>query len=84
MVTRDFSGDDIVVVLVNVGGFSWLRTTGSHMILKWTPPEDHDTEPRTVSVPRKDRLRIGTLRNIADQAGASDFDEFCRWIDRNK
>lgn len=84
MAPRDFSGDDIVSVLVNVGGFTWVRTTGSHMILKWTPPEDHDTEPRTVSVPRKDRLRVGTLRNIAEQAGASDFESFCHWINRNK
>ena len=84
MVTRDFSGDDIVSVLVNVGGFDWVRTTGSHMILKWMPPEDHDTDPRTVSVPRKDRIRIGTLQNIAEQAGADDFDAFCCWIDRNR
>ena len=84
MVTRDFSGDDIVAVLVNVGGFDWVRTTGSHMILKWSPPEAHDTEQRTVSVPRKGRIRIGTLQNIAEQAGADDFDAFCRWIDRNR
>lgn len=83
MVTRDFSGDDIVTVLVNVGGFDWIRTTGSHMILKWTPPADHNTDPRTVSVPRTDRIRIGTLQNIAEQAGADDFDAFCRWIDYN-
>ena len=54
------------------------------MILKWEPPEDHDTEPRTVSVPRHDRVREGTLRDIAEQAGAKDFDAFCRWIDRNR
>lgn len=54
------------------------------MIVKWIPPEDHDTEPRTVSVPRKDRIRVGTLRKIAEQAGADEFDEFCSWIDRNR
>jgi predicted RNA binding protein YcfA (HicA-like mRNA interferase family) len=84
MVTRDFSGDDVAKVLVNKGNFAWVRTTGEHMILKWEPPEDHDTEPRTVSVPRHDRVREGTLRDIAEQAGANDFDEFCRWIDRNR
>jgi hypothetical protein len=26
----------------------------------------------------------GTLRNIADQCGAEDFDSFCEWIDRNR
>jgi predicted RNA binding protein YcfA (HicA-like mRNA interferase family) len=84
MVTRDFSGDDITKVLVNVGNFEWIRTTGSHMILRWEPPEEHDAEPRTVSVPRHDRVNTGTLRNIAEQAGARDFDAFCRWIDRNR
>ena len=84
MVTRDFSGEDVVKVLVNVGNFEWVRTTGSHMILKWTPPDEHETPPRTVSVPRTDRLRIGTLRKIAEQAGADDFDAFCEWIDRNR
>jgi predicted RNA binding protein YcfA (HicA-like mRNA interferase family) len=84
MVTRDFSGDDVAKVLINVGGYEWVRTNGSHMILKWTPPEDHDTESRTVSVPRHDRIDTGTLRHIATQAGADDFDEFCKWIDRNR
>jgi len=84
MVTRGFSGDDVVRVLGNVGGFEWERTTGSHVILTWYPPEDHDTELRTVSVPRHHRTDTGTLRNIADQAGAEDFDEFCRRIDRHR
>jgi len=84
MVTRDFSGDDITKVLVNVGNFEWIRTTGSHMILRWEPPDGHDTEPRSVSVPRHDRVREGTLRDIAEQAGANDFEEFCNWIDRNR
>ncbi len=84
MVSRDFSGDDVITVLVNVGGFEWQRTTGSHVILKWFPPDHHDTQVRTVSVPRHDRLDTGTLRNIAAQAGARNFDAFCRWIDRNR
>jgi predicted RNA binding protein YcfA (HicA-like mRNA interferase family) len=85
MVTRDFSGDDVANVLVNVGGFEWVRTNESRMILKWYPPESHgDTEVRTVSVPRHDRLDTGTLKSIADQAGAVDFDSFCRWIDRHR
>jgi predicted RNA binding protein YcfA (HicA-like mRNA interferase family) len=55
MVTRDFSGDDVIRVPGNVGGFEWVCTTGSHVIMTWHPPESHDTEPRTVSVPRHDR-----------------------------
>ncbi|GAA0283826.1 type II toxin-antitoxin system HicA family toxin [Halobacterium noricense] len=84
MVTRDFSGNDVVKVLVNVGGFAWKRTSGDHVILKWSPPESHDTEPRTVTVPRHDRLDTGTLRSIAEQAGAEDFRAFCEWVDRNR
>lgn len=26
----------------------------------------------------------GTLRSIAEDAGAQDFEEFCKWIGRNK
>jgi hypothetical protein len=36
-----------------------------------------------VTVPLHDEHRIGTLREIADEAGAREFDEFCDWIDRN-
>jgi predicted RNA binding protein YcfA (HicA-like mRNA interferase family) len=34
MGTRDFSGEDIYKVLVNVGNFQHVRTTGDHLILK--------------------------------------------------
>ena len=84
MVTRDFSGDDVVRVLVNAGPFYVSRISGSHVILKWGPPAEHDTDARTVSVPRHDRLKLGTLRSIADQAGAKDFDRFCEWVERNR
>ncbi|RBI59787.1 hypothetical protein DMJ13_22020 [halophilic archaeon] len=30
-----------------------------------------------------DELATGTLSSIAEQAGANDFDEFCKWIDRH-
>lgn len=83
MVTRDFSGEEIYKVLVNVGGFAHVRTTGDHLILRWTPPESHNTEPRVVTVPLHDSVSIGTLRDIAEDAGANDFDSFCEWIDRN-
>lgn len=84
MVSRDFSGDDVIKVLGNVGGFECQRMTGDHVILGWVPPDDHDTEPRTVTVPRHDRIDTGTFRHIAEQAGADDFDAFCEWIDRNR
>jgi hypothetical protein len=36
-----------------------------------------------VSVPMHDSIDIGTLRNIADQSGAEDFESWCEWIDRS-
>jgi predicted RNA binding protein YcfA (HicA-like mRNA interferase family) len=84
MTTRDFSGEDIYRVLVNRGNFRHVRTTGDHLILKWEPPEHHDTETRTVVVPAHDSVSIGTLRDSARDAGANDFESFCRWIDDNR
>lgn len=85
MPTRDFSGEEIYKVLVNAGGFRHVRTTGDHLILRWDPPAEHEsTEPRIVVVPLHDSVSIGTLRDIAESAGARDFDEFCAWVDRNR
>lgn len=84
MVARDFSGEDLYRVLVNVAGYRHIRTTGDHLILRWTPPDDHDTASRTVVVPLHDSVSIGTLHDIAEDAGAKDFDAFCKWIDANR
>jgi len=46
MGTREFSGEDIYKVLVNAGNFEHVRTSGSHVIVEWTPPPNHDTDPR--------------------------------------
>ena len=54
---------------------------GSHRKLVYVHPETN--EKRVVTVPMHDELATGTLRSIADQAGANDFDAFCEWIDRN-
>ena len=79
---RTFSGLEVVTVLVNVGGFEWRRTTRDHAQLYYEHPTNGD-DRRQVTVPLHDELRIGTLRAIADDAGAQDFDDFCAWIDRN-
>ncbi|HET7324474.1 MAG TPA: type II toxin-antitoxin system HicA family toxin, partial [Halococcus sp.] len=76
MVTRDFSGWDITKLLVNTGNFEWKNTRGDDAVLEWNPPPSHNTEKRTVTVPLHDRIAIGTLRSIASQAGANDFDKF--------
>lgn len=82
MSRRTFSGMEVVRVLVNSGGFEWRRTTGDHAQLYYEHPTNED-DRRRVTVPLHDELRTGTLRGIADSAGAQDFDGFCEWIDRN-
>lgn len=84
MITHDFSGFEIVKVLCNKGNFEWLRTNGDHAILHWEHPDGPEIESRRVTVPLHDRVRIGTLRTVAEEAGANDFERFCLWIDRNR
>jgi len=79
---RIFSGMEVAKVLVNVGGFEWRRTTGDHAQLYYRHPTNED-DRRHATVPLHDELDQGTLRDIANSAGANDFDEFCDWIDRN-
>lgn len=79
---RTFSGREVVKVLVNVGGFEWRRTTGDHAQLYYEHPTNED-DRRQVTVPLHDELRTGTLRSVAESAGAEDFDAFCEWIARN-
>jgi predicted RNA binding protein YcfA (HicA-like mRNA interferase family) len=82
MARRTFSGREVVKVLVNAGGFEWRRTVGDHAQLYYEHPTNED-DCRQVTVPLHDELRTGTLREIADRAGAQDFEAFCEWIDRN-
>lgn len=79
---RTFSGREVVKVLVNAGNFEWRRTAGDHAQLYYEHPTNED-DRRQVTVPLHDELRTGALRNIAEQAGAQDFDAFCAWVDRN-
>lgn len=83
MSNKQFSGRDVVKVVVNSGIYNWDRTNGDHAILRWEPPDDHETDARTVPVPLHGTLDTGTLRSIEEQAGARDFETFCEWIDRN-
>ena len=70
-------------VLANTGNFRWINTQGDYAVLKWEHPGP-EVEKRTMGVPLHDRVRTGTLRGFAEDAGAKDFDEFCKWIDRNR
>jgi len=52
MARRTYSGKDVRKVLVNCGPFYVDRIRGDHYILRWDPPEGHDTDARTVPCPR--------------------------------
>lgn len=81
MVSRDFSGREVVEALTK-NRFRIVDRTGSHVKLRYEHPTNDD-DIRVVSVPMHDRIDTGTLRSIAAQAGAQDFDAFCAWLDRN-
>lgn len=72
-----------MTVLVNHGPFYLDRINGDHFILRWEPPEDHDSDAQTVPVPRHDELSTGTLKSIDDQAEMKDFQRFLDWLDWN-
>lgn len=79
MVRTTFSSRDVIKTLTK-HGFVPVGGKGSHTTLRY---ENADTgEVRTVTVPQGDPIPIGTLQDIADQAGADDFHDFCRWVDR--
>ncbi len=61
-------------------GYRIQSRTGSHVTLTELTDDD---EFRRVTVPMHDSIRIGTLRDIANDVGARDFESFCRWIDDN-
>jgi len=54
---------------------------GSHVVEKKIMVAIH----HNVTIPMgKDPIPPGTIRSIASQAGSQDFDEFCKWIDRER
>lgn len=78
MVRSTFSGLEVVKVLRDFG-YVPVSREGSHVRLRYEHPVTG--EVRNVDVPLHDEIAIGTLRSIADQCGADDFEEFCEWID---
>mgnify|MGYP005853120989 FL=1 len=73
-----FSSREIIKGL-SKHGFIPVGGKGSYTTLQY---ENEDTgEVRTVTAPKADPIPNGTLHDIADQAGANDFHNFCRWID---
>ena len=80
MRTTDFSGRDIIKVL-RKHDYEFVTRTGSHVQMR-DVTETGDV--RNVTIPMHDRISTGTLRNIADQCGARDFEKWCRWIDEHR
>jgi len=74
-----YSSEDIVTALGN-WGFRRVDHTGSHVKLEYVDP--NTGEKRHVSVPMHDEIATGTLRSIADQAGATDFQAFLDEMDK--
>lgn len=80
MPTTDFSGRDIVKVLLK-HGYEPQGRTGSHVQLRYVTDSG---EVRNVTVPMYNRIDVGVLQEIAEQCGANDFRQWCEWIDRNR
>ena len=60
---RGFSGASVIKILQRMG-FSWIRTKGSHAVLR--------NGARVCVVPLHNELAIGTLRGVLRQAEISD------------
>lgn len=75
---RPYSGQELIKAL-GKWGFKRVGQTGDHVKLRYIDP--NTGEKRTVIVPLHDEVSTGTLRSIADQAGADDFQEFLDAID---
>ncbi|MCU4744794.1 type II toxin-antitoxin system HicA family toxin [Halobacteria archaeon AArc-m2/3/4] len=74
-----YSGRDIIKALGN-WDFRRVDQTGSHVKLEYVDPNTN--EKRYVIVPLHDELDTGTLRSIAEQAGANDFQSFLDEMDK--
>lgn len=77
----DFSGGEVVKALTK-NRFYIADRTGSHVKLRYEHPSN-ENDVQMVSFPMHDSINIGTLRNIADQSGAENFEAWCEWIDNN-
>lgn len=79
MARRTYSGREIIKAL-REWNFRKAGQTGSHVKLRYKNP--NTGEVRTVTVPLHDEIATGTLRDIAEQAGANDFQAFLDEIEK--
>lgn len=73
MARRPYSGEEIAKAL-RKWDFQPVDREGSHLKLRYVDP--NTGEKRMVSVPMHDELATGTLRKIAEQSGANNFQAF--------
>ena len=83
MVRTSFSGREIAEVLQK-HGFRRAGRAGSHLKLRYEHPDTDEVRIVTVPMVSADEIPTGTLQSIANQCGANDFHEWCRWIDENQ
>lgn len=74
-----FTGEEIAKALEK-WDFQPVDREGSHLKLRYKNP--NTGEVRIVSVPMHGEIPTGTLRNIAEQAGANDFQAFLDAIEQ--
>lgn len=75
---RTFTGREVAKALTE-RGYQPVDWTGSHLRLRYVHPETG--EVRNVTVPIHGEIDTGTLRSIADQCGAEEFDAWCEGIE---
>lgn len=75
-----FTGKEVASALMAMS-FVPVDRSGSHLRLRWESPTTD--EVRIVTVPMHGEIPTGTLRSIASQCGAEDFQSWCEWIDQH-
>ena len=73
-----YSSRELVNALTEMG-YQPVNRAGSHLKLRYVHPET--SEVRNVTIPMGNEISGDTLRNIATQCGADDFQRWCNWID---
>lgn len=77
--SQQFTSEQVIRVLDEMG-FHLAMKSGSHAVFKYKHPEAEET--RTVVVPlNKSPLATETQKQIAEQAGAKDYEKFQSWIE---
>lgn len=83
MARTSFDGSEIVSALTRFD-YRIVARRGSHVKLRLERDDLDSTRIVTVPLTSRDDISQQTYRSIAEQCGASDFHEWCRWIDEHR